>query len=133
MGVQSSRTDSLSEVSAVSPAPTFLSARDYALSLEKVGRSKGLTVPEARQEIAREVRVGVGTIERVIRDRVKRTDEKLRDKLQALLIRKLEAQIARLTNELEKARRTRGLHSAQHIREVEAYLSKASQLLNGSA
>ncbi|MES2166585.1 MAG: hypothetical protein V4458_06070 [Pseudomonadota bacterium] len=132
MGVPSFGQNS-TEGFAVSSAPIFDNARDYALSLQRIERSKGLTVEKARQQIARDLRESYCTVDNIIRQRVKRTDEKIRDKLQALLVSKLKAQIKALNRELEKAQRTDGLLAAEHVREVEAYLAKAAKLLNGNA
>jgi hypothetical protein len=117
-------------VSVVSP---YSDVRSVALSLERRFRSQGLTVAEARKQIARRVRIGIGTFENIVRDRVKRIDWQIRDRLQALLVRELEAEIARLSNELDLARQS-GCHPAsQHVTQVESFLRQARALLETSA
>ena len=72
------------------------------------------------------------SVERLVRGRVKRIDASIRDRLQALLVRELESEIARLTHELEIARQ-RGAHLAsEQISEIETHLSRASSLLKGA-
>src|SRR5581483_5967352 len=109
----------------VSNAPTFQRARDYAVSLEKLGCSRGLTVDQSRRWIARKVRTGFGTIDNIIRDRVKKVDERIRDRLQAILIPELEAEIGRLTDELGRARRGSGVLAAESVRKIQACLAEA--------
>ena len=111
--------------------PDMNCAITLAQTLERKERARGLSVLEARQAIARKIKVGVGTVENLVRGRVKRADAAIRDKLQALVVRELEGEILRLTHDLEMARRG-GLHLASvEVGEIEAHLARASALLKG--
>lgn len=102
-----------------------------AQQLEKRERARAPSVKLARQRLADKLRVGAGTIENLVRGRVKRVDAELKRRLDALLVRELEAEIARLAHELEMARQ-RGSHPAcEHVFEIEAYLAKARALMGG--
>jgi hypothetical protein len=104
-----------------------------ARSLERHERARVSNLQIARQRIAARLRVGVGTFENLVRGRVKRVDAAIRDRLQALLVRELEAEIVRLTHELEIARQG-GAHPCSHqMGEVEGLLTQARALLNGGA
>jgi hypothetical protein len=123
------------EESVVSPqSASAIGVRHIAVSLERIERSKGSTIEQARRRIASKVRIGVGSVENIIRDRVKRVDEKIRDRLFALFVREIEAEIARLTHDLEMVRQSSGGLSSQHVGEIEAHLSAVKSLLklNGS-
>jgi hypothetical protein len=123
-------SQSVLERDVVTAAPAFEKARDYALALEGLGRSRGLKKDQARRWIAQRARTGFGTIDNIIRERVKTVDEKIRDKLQALLVPELEKEIARLTNVLAAARRGGGVLAAANVRKVQACLAEARSLLS---
>lgn len=109
------------------------SAVTIARTLERHERARVSSVQHARQSLAHKLRVGVGTVENLVRGRVKRVDAAIRDRLQALLVRELETEIARLTHELEIARQS-GAHLASHqICEVETHLARAREALTGGA
>jgi hypothetical protein len=92
-----------------------------------------LSAPAARRSLARKLRLGIGTLENLVRGRVKRVDAAIRDRLQALLVRELESELTRLTHELEMARQG-GVHPAsQHISAIEAHLEQARALMQGRA
>lgn len=102
-----------------------------AQSLERKERARGLSITDARSAVASRLGIGIGTFENLVRERVKRVDAFVRDRLQALLIRELEAEITRLTHELEMARQS-GTHLAsQQMGEIEAHLAAAKSLLEG--
>jgi hypothetical protein len=64
---------------------------------------------------------------------VSRVDGEIKRRLDALLIREIEAEIARLTHELEMARR-RGDHPASlHVGEIETHLAKVRALIGGGS
>jgi hypothetical protein len=130
MVIQNFGRDVRAETEAVS-APTFETARDYAVSLVKIERSRGLTAVQAIERVARSVRLGSGTLENIVRDRVKRVDGRIRDRLQERLVRELQKEIGKLTDELARARKGGGILAAEHVRQVSAYLAKAQSLLNG--
>lgn len=112
--------------------PDMNCAVSLAQNLERRERARGFTVPVARRAIARKIKTSVGTIENLVRGRIKRVDAAVRDRLQALLVSELEQEIARLTHELAIARQT-GLHPASdEISEVETLLARATQILAAS-
>jgi hypothetical protein len=108
------------------------SARDHARSLERIERAKGSTVEVARRRTARRLRVGSGTFENIIRGRVKRVDAWLRDRLQALLVQELEAEIARLEHELQMVRQSGSHLASDQVREIETHLAAARSLIEGT-
>ncbi len=111
--------------------PNMTCAISIAQTLERKERARGLSVALARETIARRIKVGRGTFERLVRGRVKRVDAAIRDRLQALLVRELEGEIARLSHELEIARQS-GTHLASiEVSEIETHLAKAAALLKG--
>jgi len=109
------------------------SAVTWARSLERTERNRLGSVPQARRALARKLRVSVGTVENLIRDRVKRVDAAIRDRLQALVIRELEQEIARLQHELEMARQGGDHPASQHIGAIETHLAQAKALMRGEA
>jgi hypothetical protein len=113
--------------------PNMTCAISMAQNLERKERARGLSVAVARQSLARKLRVGGGTFERLVRGRIKRVDAGIRDRLQALLVRELEAEIARLTHELEIARQSGASFASLEISEVETHLARAKEILSGRA
>lgn len=101
-----------------------------AQTLERRERARGLSVHVARETLARKIKVGAGTIERLVRGRIKRIDASIRDRLQALLVRELEGDITRLSHELEIARQAGSHLASDEISEVESHLAAARALLN---
>ena len=123
MSIQRSRTSE----------PKMTCAISLAQTLERKERARGLSATEARRSVANKVRIGVGTLENLIRGRVKRVDAAIRDRLQALLVRELEGELARLSHELEMARQG-GTHPAsQHISAIETHLAEARALMSGKS
>jgi len=86
------------------PRLEMSSAITIAQTLDRRERHKLGSKGIARQSLANKLRIGIGTFENLVRGRVKRVDAAIRDRLQALLVRELEQEIARLTHELEIAR-----------------------------
>jgi hypothetical protein len=110
---------------------TKMSSVLIAQNLERRERARGLTLPDARMRLADKLRIGVGTFENIVRNRVKRVDENIRDRLQALLVRELETEIARLSHELEIARQGGSHIAIEQVGEIETHLTAARSLLNG--
>jgi hypothetical protein len=113
--------------------PRMSTSVAIAQSLERRERDRGKSVPDARRELARKLRAGIGTVDNLVRGRIKRVDDTIRDRLRALLMRELEAEIQRLTHELETLRRGGHHLASQHISEVEAHLEAARLILTGGA
>jgi hypothetical protein len=111
--------------------PAMTSAISIAQTLERRERLRGVSSQSARETLARKLQVGLGTVENLIRGRVKRIDDTIRGRLQALLVRELESEIARLTHELEIARQGGAHLASEQISEIETHLSRASSLLSG--
>jgi hypothetical protein len=108
-----------------------MSSIAIARNLEQRERQRVPTKQAARERLADKLKIGVGTLENIIRARVKSVDERIRDRLQALLVSELEAEIGRLQHELEMARKGAFVLGAEHIGQVEAHLAQARSLLNG--
>jgi len=115
----------------MSTAATIESARNLARSLEQRERSRAGTLEAARGSLARRAGVAPSTWRNLALGRLKRVDAWFRDRLQALLIRELEAEIARLTHELEVARQGGDHLASQHVCEIEAHLAAARSILTG--
>jgi hypothetical protein len=102
-----------------------------AQSLERRERMRAPTLAHARQRLADKLRIGVGTFENLVRGRVKRIDAEIKRRLDALLVRELEAEIARLTHELSLARQGGAHPACEHVGEIEAHLACARALITG--
>lgn len=105
-------------------------AFDLAHSLVRRERARGSNVDDAWRSIAYRLRVGTGTFRNIVKERVKRVDGRIRDRLRALLIRELEAEITRLTHELELARQSGDHFASQHVSAIETHLAAAKALLS---
>lgn len=132
MSIQKHGTNVPREKSSMSVMAARDPAIDFAQSLERRERDRGASVTEARFNIAARARIGVGTFENIVRERVKRIDGRIRSVLQALLVRELEAEIERLTHELDATRRSGTDLDAQHVREIEAHLGAARAIIRGT-
>ena len=109
--------------------PDMNCAVSLARHLEDRERSRVGNRQVARRSLAHKLRVGIGTIEHLVRGRVKRVDAAVRDRLQALLVSELEQEIARLTHELEIARQCGAHLASDEISEVETHLVAARAIL----
>jgi hypothetical protein len=87
----------------------------------------------AYDRVAREVGRTGEWLRKLIRTGTARVDGEIERRLDALLTRGLEADIANLQAELDVARLRRQPIDQQHIPEIEAHLAKARALLSGSA
>jgi hypothetical protein len=115
----------------MSTAATIETARDLARKLEQRERVRVGSVEAARSSLARRAGVSSSTWRNLTLGRLKRLDAWMRDRLQALLVRELEAEIMRLGHELEAARQCGDHLASQHVCEVEAHLAAARAILNG--
>ena len=117
--------------SFMSSAATIEEARGQARTLEQRERSRAGNLKNARAALARRAGVSPATWRNLAQGRLKRLDAWLRDRLGALIIRELEAEIARLEHDLATAR-ARGDHlGSQHVCEIETHLAKARAILRG--
>lgn len=85
-------------------------------------REAGQSAKEARSSLARELRVPKGTLENLIRGRLKRLDAWLRDGINRLVLRELEKELSRLSHELETRRRSGAHLASEQIGEVETHI-----------
>lgn len=108
-----------------------MSSVAIARKLEEFERDRAGGKHAARRNLAGKLKVGIGTLENIIRDRVKSVDEKIRDRLQALLVEEYKAEITRLTHELEIARQGGARLDSDQVGEIEAHLEQARSLLGG--
>lgn len=103
--------------------------RTTLLNIEEVHRRRGSTRAAARVSMARALGIGGGTLENLIRDRVKSVSADLAAKIKALGVKTIEAEMARLEHELELAR-TINLDMDPHdLAATEALLAEARALL----
>ena len=70
-------------------------------------------------------------VRKLIARNVSRVDGEIERRLDALLVRKLEADIARLQSELDMARQCGAHPASQFMGEVEAHLAAARSLMEG--
>lgn len=101
-----------------------------ALWIERRRVERGMTAPEARKSIARDVRASVGTLENLARGRLKRIDAWLRDNLTALFINELQGEIARLHHELDMARQRGAAPHSEQILAIKTSIAALTTSLN---
>lgn len=107
------------------------SAVAIAQTLVRRERAKGSSAEAARRWLANRLLVGEGTVRNLILGRVKRVDELIRERLRALLMREIEAEIQRLTHELEILKASGAHLASEQISEVETHLAQARAILTG--
>lgn len=93
----------------------------------------GGTREHARERIARRLGINPGTLYNLARDRLKRIDASFRDALTAYAVKDLQADIERLTHELELARQMGAHQDSPHISEIERHLKAARDLIAETA
>ena len=104
----------------------------FARRLEDREREKSrVTLPVARQIVARRTGVAIGTLENLRRGRVKGVREWIAERLRAALIAELEAEVARAEHELTILRASHRRMDQSQIIEVEASLVALRQTLRG--
>ncbi len=83
--------------------------------------------------VGRKIGMSATWVRKLVAGGVKRIDAEVKMRLDHLLIRELEAEIARLTHELEMARQS-GAHPASlMVGAIETHLAAARRLMNGEA
>lgn len=90
----------------------------------------GTVKPLAVRSVARRIGLAPGTLANVIRGRAKRLTAATVQAIRGAVIRELEAEIARLTHELELARASGADPRSDQIAEIETLLNRARVLLN---
>ncbi len=95
--------------------PTF----DFAERLVAIERGAGMTLAQAIASVARHARIGNGTLENILRRRVKHVSGVVRDRITAALMAALNRQIESLSNELAVVRSTL-CADPQSVAEIEA-------------
>jgi hypothetical protein len=113
-------------------AATIEEARVQARTLEQRERSRAGNLKNARATLARRAGVSPATWRNLAHGRLKRLDAWLRDRLCALIIRELEAEIVRLEHDLAAARASGDHLGSQHVCEIETHLAKAREILGGN-
>lgn len=93
-------------------------------------REAGEDAETARLNVASDLRAPPGTIENLIRRRLRRLDAWLRDNINCLVLRELESEFARLQHELETRRRSGSHLASQQIGEIETHISAVREAMN---
>lgn len=117
--------------------------RDENMSAVALARStaQALVATEERKTRSRMLAYGnvAGRVGRsatwlrnLLADRLSRVDGEIKRRLDALLIREIEAEIARLTHDLELARQSGEHPAGSHYSEIETCLARARALLSGA-
>lgn len=110
-------------------ASAQMTVRSLVESEERRTRSRLL----AYDALARKVGKSASWVRCLLRGGLQSISDEMKRRLDALLIREIEAEIARLEHDLALAK-LRGAHPcSSHFNEVEACLSKARSLLEGRA
>ena len=105
-------------------------ARTVARGLEeREQRRHGGSRDEARARLARRIGVLPGTLYTLARNRLKRLDVTVRDRLTDYAIRDLQNEIGRLNHELGMARALGGGAMADRMGEIERHLAAARALM----
>jgi hypothetical protein len=113
-------------MSAVALART--TAQALVATEERKTRSRMLAYGNVASKVGR----SATWLRNLLADRLSRVDGEIKRRLDALLIREIEAEIARLTHELEMARRCGDHPAALNVCEIEAHLASARSLLGGA-
>jgi hypothetical protein len=114
----------MSSVSAAKNTASFLVAR-----VEMRTRSR----MRAYEIVANGVGRSATWVRELIRDKYNRVDADIGRALDALLIRELEAEFARLSHEYEVALQSGDHPASQHVGEIQAHMGKIKTLMEGRA
>ena len=85
----------------------------------------------AYERVASGVGRSAAWLRRLLNDGGARVDATIASRFDAMLIRGLEADIARFTAELEVARQSGVHHASRHVAEIEDHLAKVRSLMQG--
>lgn len=128
MDIHQQRTTVISMSSAV--ADLQRANADARRLIELEADRSGVRSAEALPVVARREGVAPGTIENILRGRVKAVAGWVRDRLRAAVIRELQAEIQRLEHELAVARLSAAHPTEDEVAAVEAALAQAKRLLS---
>jgi len=106
-------------------------ARSIARMLEDKRRWQFGTLERTRAHLGAKIGIEGKTWKNLVLGRRKRVDDWLKERLKTLLLRELEAEMARASHDVQIALQCGDSPSAQSLREAEGYLAKAKAALNG--
>lgn len=105
--------------------------RQTAIGLERREQyRRGGTREEARERLARQMGLMPGTLFNLVRDRLKRLDDNLRERVVSYAIKEIEAEIGALEHELAMVRAVGGVPDDRKVSEIEALLERGQRLLS---
>jgi hypothetical protein len=107
------------------------SARNTAQALVDTEERKTRSRMLAYKSVAGKVGRSATWLRNLLAGGLIRVDGEIKRRLDALLVREIEAEIARLTHELEMAKRCGDHPAALNVSEIETHLSKVRTLLRG--
>ena len=107
-------------------------ARITLLKIEQAYCNDGNAKSAARASIARALGIGNGTLENLIRNRVKSISADVAAKIMALRAKQIEAEIARLTHERDLALQSYAAVDPGQVREMEVCLEKMRSLVTAT-
>lgn len=107
-------------------------AASVATSLVQREEVRARSRMSAYRAVGSKVGMSAAWVRKLVAGTVKSVDAEIKRRLDALLIRELEAEIGRLTHELEMARRGAEHPGAEYVEEIEGLLSQARTLLHGA-
>ena len=87
----------------------------------------------AYRAVASKIGMSATWVRKLVAGSVKAINADVKQRLDELLIRELEAEIARLTHDLEMARRCGSHPASLMVGEIETHLAAARALMNGEA
>lgn len=92
-------------------------------------QKRGVPRVQARPFLASKMGLLPGTLENIVRKRIKEPKQRIVDAVRNAFIRELEAEIQSLTHSLEMARLTSAHPASDEIREAETLLAQAKALI----
>lgn len=107
------------------------SASAAASTLVRQATARGRSRMNAYRVVGAKIGMSASWVRKLIADTVRGVDAELKQRLDDLLIRELEAEIARLTHDLEMARQGGAHPASRHVGEVESLLAQARALMEG--
>ena len=105
-------------------------AREWGTALEdRESARSGVAIHLARKAVARRLEVAPGALENIRRGRVKGVRAWLYERIRAGVIREIESEMARLSHELEVARRSGLAVNKGEAHAVEARIASLAKLI----